>query len=437
MFGRLGADANHKNGTICFMRPGQILCGDALSLIPTLRSRSVNLCLTSPPYANQRRDHYPSVAEKDYPAWMTMVMAALHPKLTKDGSVLIVIRSHVRDGFVSDYVLRTRLALREDGWKENEELIWLKPDAPPLGSKQRPRRTWESILWFSKTPKPYINLTANGGFSDRIGLGGSRRLRNDDTIATKRPSELKMGHARTSDVFTAHISAIENGIRHPAMFPVALCEKLIRTFTKKGDLCCLDPFAGSGTVLLAAQRLNRQFVGFDLNPKYVKIAQDRLAKDSAEVGGHALAPGERVQLRPEFPQRPSVRRSFLLSKGLNASDVRVFNLVLDRTVDSQGLAAVSLSLSDVADLTGLSRRTVIRAIDRLRDAEFLSTARDDELHYHDGAMVGLHPSLLAPLIGDNKHSKVTNAPRSNRIRKLDGTGRVVEIPMHTKKEKAG
>ena len=45
---------------------------------------------------------------------------------------------------LSDYVLRTRLALREAGWHECEELIWLKPDAPPLGSKLRPRRAWES-----------------------------------------------------------------------------------------------------------------------------------------------------------------------------------------------------------------------------------------------------------------------------------------------------
>ena len=49
-------------------------------------------------------------------------------------SVFMVIRPHLRDGVLSDYVLRTRLAVREAGWHECEELIWLKPDAPPLGS---------------------------------------------------------------------------------------------------------------------------------------------------------------------------------------------------------------------------------------------------------------------------------------------------------------
>ena len=50
--------------------PDAIICGDALSLLPTLQDRSINLVVTSPPYANQRRDHYPSVREKDYPAWI-------------------------------------------------------------------------------------------------------------------------------------------------------------------------------------------------------------------------------------------------------------------------------------------------------------------------------------------------------------------------------
>ena len=190
------------------MRHGQILCGDALSLIPRLANRSVNLCLTSPPYAMQRKRQYGGVAEKDYAAWMTKVMEALRPKLTNDGSVLIVIRSHVRDGVISDYVLRTRLALREDGWYECEEMIWLKPDAPPLGSDYRPRRTWEHILWFAKSRRPFVDLRANGRFSDRIGFGGSSKL------ATMPPSEFQNGQSRTPDHFTALVS--EKRKRNPS-----------------------------------------------------------------------------------------------------------------------------------------------------------------------------------------------------------------------------
>ena len=125
-------------------RGGPVLHGDCLDLIPTLEDESVSLVVTSPPYAQQRAGHYEGIPEEDYPDFTVQWMTALAPKMTPDGSVFLVIRPHVRDGVLSDYVLRTRLALREAGWHECEELIWLKPDAPPLGSKLRPRRAWES-----------------------------------------------------------------------------------------------------------------------------------------------------------------------------------------------------------------------------------------------------------------------------------------------------
>ena len=100
-------------------------------------------------------------------------MSALAPKMRPDGSVFVVIRPHLRGGVLSDYVLRTRLALREAGWHECEELIWLKPDAPPLGSLKRPRRTWEAISWFSRCAQPYCDLKACGKESDRLGFEGS------------------------------------------------------------------------------------------------------------------------------------------------------------------------------------------------------------------------------------------------------------------------
>ena len=103
------------------------------------------MVVTSPPYAQQRAGHYEGISEEDYPDFTVQWMTALAPKMTPDGSVFLVIRPHVRDGVLSDYVLRTRLALREAGWHECEELIWLKPDAPPLGSLSCDHDvTWES-----------------------------------------------------------------------------------------------------------------------------------------------------------------------------------------------------------------------------------------------------------------------------------------------------
>jgi site-specific DNA-methyltransferase (adenine-specific) len=129
--------------------PITLLHGDWLTQIPLLKNRSIRAVITSPPYAQQRKGHYPGWNENDYPATMVRIFNAIKPKLTKDGSILMNIRSHVKDGAVSDYVLQARLALRKAGFTENEELIWYKPEAAPQGSVYRPRRSWENILWFS------------------------------------------------------------------------------------------------------------------------------------------------------------------------------------------------------------------------------------------------------------------------------------------------
>jgi len=406
------------------MRLGQIACGDALKLIPTLADRSVDLCLTSPPYAMQRKRQYGGVPEKDYPAWICRWMLALRPKLTNDGSVLIVIRSHVRDGIVSDYVLRTRLALREDGWCECEELIWLKPDAPFFGSKQRLRRNFEHILWFSTTTNPYINLTATGKFSNRIGFQSAHRFRNhNNPIATKRSSKLVVGRARGSDIFTALVGDIEEGIMHPAMFPASLCEKVIRTFTREGDSVC-DPFCGSGTTLIAAQSLSRKFIGFDLNQKYIDIAKSRLNRCSIE-SSFGAANGGGFRLHPDFPQTPKQRRAFLLAKGLNDSDARLFNLIVGRTVESGNcLGSVLLSLSDLAELTGFSRRTVIRSLDRLREERLIHTERDEEPHRHRSSLIGFAEKLLLPVVGprtgDTAAPSVTSSARGTLRAQIAG-----------------
>jgi DNA modification methylase len=70
----------------------------------------------------------------------------------------------------------------------------------------------------------------------------------------------------------------ESKIAHPAMFPTMLVERLIRCFTKPEDKYVLDPFAGSGAVLIAARNLGRVGIGFEINEEFIRIAQNRLAQ---------------------------------------------------------------------------------------------------------------------------------------------------------------
>ncbi len=258
-----------------------VLCGDCISLIPELDDGSVSLVVTSPPYCEQRSGHYEGVPEDQYPEFTVAWMSALLPKLREDGSVLIVIRPHLRDGIISDYVLRTRLALREVGWCECEELIWVKPNAPPLGSKARPRRSWESILWYSRSNKPYCDLKACGKASSRIGFDGSIRFADqgiDDQTAWHPCVESvgqRIGTARVPDIVIAPVGSEEPRLDHPAVFPLVLADQLVRTFSQEGDLV-LDPFCGSAQTLLAAKGCGRRYLGIEREEKYVRIALGRL-----------------------------------------------------------------------------------------------------------------------------------------------------------------
>jgi DNA modification methylase len=256
-----------------------------MGLIPMLDDRSINLCLCSPPYTDQRDGHYEGVPEAHYPEFTLRWMSALWDKLADDGSVLIVIRPELKRGVIGDSVLRTRLLLRDLGWKECEKLIWHKSDAPPLGSTSRPRRTYEEILWFAKSSTPYVDTKACGQWVDDLSFRGSSRfgLGGDSPLHEGQNGEKRPGQTRIPDVITVPVGKIENGIQHPAMFPTELAEVLIKTFCpKKGTV--LDNFAGSGTTLLAAKQLGRIFYGFDLEQEYVDLARKRLATMNGKGG---------------------------------------------------------------------------------------------------------------------------------------------------------
>ena len=115
------------------------------------------------------------------------------------------------------------------------------------------------------------------------------------------------------------------------------------------------------------------------------------------------------RLSPQFPQGPSQQRAFLISKGLNDSDIQVFRLILQRTVGRhEPVPTVALSFSDVASMAGVSRPTVIRSFKRLKAAKLIHTTRKTEDHYHAGQQVGLCPELLAPAIGVSSWHRDTN-----------------------------
>jgi site-specific DNA-methyltransferase (adenine-specific) len=270
--------------------------GDCLEIMRQMPQGSVDCIVTSPPYAMQRASTYGGVTESDYPQWTVDWMSAAMPLLKPEGSIAVNISPHVKNGQLADYVMQMRMSVREAGWLEHDELIWVKPDKMPTGKPNWPVRSWESIYWYSRTKNPYCNATANGNdISDalrrRVAKAGSDAFRGRDRrmgwdhLGTG--ASLGADRSRGKNWTSIAVRSIGNEVDHPAPYPTQLPQWLIGFFCPPGGTV-LDPFSGSGTTGLAAQRLGRKYIGIDLNPDYLKLSLDtRLANAVLNFGEEA------------------------------------------------------------------------------------------------------------------------------------------------------
>ncbi|MEO8261195.1 MAG: site-specific DNA-methyltransferase [Pseudolysinimonas sp.] len=142
---------------------------------------------------------------------------------------------------------RLAFALQERGWFLRSDLIWNKPNAQPESVGDRPTRSHEYLFLLSRSEKYRYDVDAVRG-------PNGRRLRSVWDLNTQ-PSREASGHFAT--------------------FPESLAERCIQLGSRPGDLV-LDPFMGSGTTAVAAARLDRRFIGCELNPEYVAMASRRL-----------------------------------------------------------------------------------------------------------------------------------------------------------------
>lgn len=260
----------------------QLYVGDCVEVMAALPAESVDAIVTSPPYAMQRKSTYGGIPEADYPAWTVRWMNEARRVLKPDGSVIINISPPVKNGQISDYVLRTRLALRGDGWAELEELVWFKTNAVPTGSPRRPRRAWESLLWYGKHGRAWSDAKAGG----KPPIGPPMGKRNSaqrngwghDVLGGMTVPKI----ARVSNV--AQISKVsgKTGIDHPAVFPWQLAEWCGKLIAPPGGTI-LDPFNGSASTGVAALRNGWNYIGIDAVPEYIEMSGKRLDHEAEKV----------------------------------------------------------------------------------------------------------------------------------------------------------
>lgn len=264
-------------------------CGDAATVLRKLGSDSVDLIVTSPPYADQRKRTYGGVAPDHYVDWFLPIAAELLRVLRPDGSFVLNIKERVVDGERHTYVLELIQALRRQGWRWTEEYIWHKKNCYPGRWPNRFRDAWERCLHFTRQKhfKMYQDAV-------RVPTGdwAKSRLRNLSTTDCRRDeSRVGSGFGKKIENWVGrdlayptnvlHLATECGNRNHSAAFPRALPDWFIRLFTQTGDVV-LDPFMGSGTTVFSALALQRAAIGIDLDPDYVGRVRAALREQSRQ-----------------------------------------------------------------------------------------------------------------------------------------------------------
>lgn len=264
-----------------------LLCGRAEDGLDLLPDRSVQTVVTSPPYWSLRdydvddqigRDD----ALADYVKSIVTTFDKVRRVLADDGTVWLNVgdsytsgnrryrapdrknraramrmRPATPEGLKPKDLIgvpwRLAFALQDAGWWLRSEVIWNKPNAHPESVRDRPTKAHETVFLLSKNKDYAYDVDAVRGPNER-------RLRTVWDINTEPRRREDCG--------------VED---HPAVMPLTLAAQCVAITSKPGDVV-LDPYAGSGTTLLAARALERRWAGIELNPAFVDLIERRLAQ---------------------------------------------------------------------------------------------------------------------------------------------------------------
>lgn len=186
-------------------------------------------------------------------------------------------------------------ALRDDGWYLRSDVIWSKPNPRPESVTDRPTKAHEYLFLFAKSEAYYYNADAiREPLADKTltTFGTTRRSKGTDALGRvasdnwsrdvpKRKPKLNAegdpAGANKRTVWTVTPTPYPG--EHFATYPPALIEPCVLACSRVGDLV-LDPFFGSGTTGEVAEKHERRWIGFDINPKYERLAKQRTAQRS-------------------------------------------------------------------------------------------------------------------------------------------------------------
>ncbi|NJL96875.1 site-specific DNA-methyltransferase [Candidatus Gracilibacteria bacterium] len=260
-----------------------IILGDCLKELQKMPNDSVDLIVTSPPYADQRKSTYGGVQIDEYVSWFLPISKELLRVLRPTGTFILNIKEKVVAGERSTYVIELIMAMRKQGWLWTEEFIWHKKNCHPGKWPNRFRDSWERLLQFNKH-KHFAMYQDEVKIP--IGDWSKSRLKNLSKIdKTRANSKVGSGFGKNISNWVGkemvyptnvlHLATESGNKKHSAAYPESIPDWFIKLFTKKGDLV-LDPFLGSGTTSVVAKYLDRSSIGIELLPQYYAVALERI-----------------------------------------------------------------------------------------------------------------------------------------------------------------
>jgi DNA modification methylase len=278
---------------------------DALDAMAAMPDDSVDLVVTSPPYALEFKKEYGNAEKADYVEWLRPFATQIHRLLKADGSFVLNIGGSYERGTPtrSLYHFKVLLMLCEElGFHLAQECFWFNPAKLPAPAEWvnvrriRIKDSVEYVFWLSKTAFPKANnKNVLVEYSPDMRRLIERGFRIKERPSGWKPTEkFRRDHggsipgnlieAGNNDSNGPYMSRCrEAGLKaHPARFPAALPDFFIRLLTNEGDLV-VDPFAGSNTTGRVAQDLQRTWLGFELHGGYVAASQYRFAAGEIEA----------------------------------------------------------------------------------------------------------------------------------------------------------